>query len=83
MLIFSRIIALRTAARAREGERAAKERDRVHSLAHSDPLTGLLSTGAGSTTRCRWHLAKTSSERILALHARPRRPEARQRQVRP
>ena len=42
MLIFMRIAVLRTAARHRDAQRAAQERDTLHSLAHSDPLTGLL-----------------------------------------
>jgi diguanylate cyclase (GGDEF)-like protein len=67
MLIFSRIIALRTAARAREGERATKERDRLHSLAHSDPLTGLLNR-RGLDDALPQALVKASSERILALY---------------
>jgi diguanylate cyclase (GGDEF)-like protein len=42
MLIFIRIAVLRSAARHVEAKRAARERDTLHSLAHTDPLTGLL-----------------------------------------
>lgn len=42
MLVFLRIALLRTAARHKAAQRAARERDQLHSLAHSDPLTGLL-----------------------------------------
>lgn len=41
MLVFGRIAVLRTAALHREASRAALERDQMHSLAHTDALTGL------------------------------------------
>jgi GGDEF domain-containing protein len=63
MLIFS--ASSRCArARAREGERAVKERDRLHSLAHSDPLTGLLNRrGLDNACRC-------TCEDLLRAHPR-------------
>ena len=42
MLIFMRIVILRTAAVHQIAQTARRERDAMHSLAHSDPLTGLL-----------------------------------------
>jgi diguanylate cyclase (GGDEF)-like protein len=42
MLIFMRIAVLRSASRHRDAQRAVQERDTLHSMAHSDPLTGLL-----------------------------------------
>ena len=42
MLVFLRIALLRTASRHHDAQRAARERDTLHSLAHSDPLTQLL-----------------------------------------
>jgi len=42
MLIFMRIVILRAAAAHLAAESASRERDVLHSLAHSDPLTGLL-----------------------------------------
>ena len=41
MLIFMRIVILRTAAVHLAAQTASRERDVLHSLAHSDPLTGL------------------------------------------
>lgn len=41
MLIFMRIVILRAAAAQQAAQTATRERDALHSLAHSDPLTGL------------------------------------------
>jgi diguanylate cyclase len=41
LLIFMRIVILRTAATHLAAQHASRERDALHSLAHSDPLTGL------------------------------------------
>jgi diguanylate cyclase len=41
MLIFMRIVILRTAAAHLAAQHASRDRDALHSLAHSDPLTGL------------------------------------------
>lgn len=67
MLIFMRIALLRTAARHREAQRAALERDTLHSLAHSDPLTGLLNR-RGLDDVLAGALARATPERILALY---------------
>src|SRR6185436_2765737 len=42
MLIFMRVAVLRSAAIHAAAQRATLEHDTLHSLAHSDPLTGLL-----------------------------------------
>jgi diguanylate cyclase (GGDEF)-like protein len=67
MLMFMRIAVLRTAARHRDARRAALERDTLHSLAHSDPLTGLLNR-RGFDDALAGALERASSERILALY---------------
>ena len=41
MLLFMRMLGLRTAALRLEAQRASRERDAMQSLAHTDPLTGL------------------------------------------
>lgn len=41
MLLFMRMLGLRTAALRMEAQRASRERDAMQSLAHTDPLTGL------------------------------------------
>lgn len=68
MLIFLRIASLRTAARHREAQRAVGERDTLHSMAHSDPLTGLLNR-RGLDDALAAALASATPERILALYA--------------
>jgi diguanylate cyclase len=67
MLVFMRIAVLRTAARHRDAQRAASERDTLHSLAHSDPLTGLLNRRGldDALTRA---LGRATPERILAVY---------------
>lgn len=67
MLIFMRIALLRSAARHREAQSAARERDTLHSLAHSDPLTGLLNR-RGFDDALAGVLARTTPERVLALY---------------
>jgi diguanylate cyclase (GGDEF)-like protein len=67
MLIFMRIALLRTAARHRDARRAAQDRDTLHSLAHSDPLTGLLNR-RGFDDALAGALARATPERILALY---------------
>jgi diguanylate cyclase (GGDEF)-like protein len=66
MLIFMRIAVLRTAARHRDAKRAALERDTLHSLANSDPLTGLLNR-RGFDDALAGSLARATRERMLAL----------------
>ena len=67
MLIFMRIVVLRTEALHREAQRATKERDQLHSLAHSDPLTGLLNR-RGLDGALPPALAKVGADRLLALY---------------
>jgi diguanylate cyclase (GGDEF)-like protein len=67
MLMFMRIALLRTAARHRAARHAAQERDTLHSLAHSDPLTGLLNR-RGFDDALDSALARATPERILALY---------------
>ena len=50
MLIFMRIAVLRSAAMHSAAQRATLERDNLHSLAHTDPLTGLLNRRGLNTT---------------------------------
>jgi diguanylate cyclase (GGDEF)-like protein len=67
MLIFMRIAVLRTAAHHRDAKRAVRERDTLHSMAHSDPLTGLLNR-RGFDDALAGALARLTPERILALY---------------
>ncbi len=67
MLIFMRIAVLRTASRHRDAQRAARERDTLHSLAHTDSLTGLLNRRGFEDAVARG-LARAAPERILALY---------------
>ena len=67
MIIFLRIATLRSATRHREAQRAAQERDRLHSLAHSDPLTGLLNRRGLDDVLAR-ALGNASAERLLAVY---------------
>jgi diguanylate cyclase (GGDEF)-like protein len=67
MLVFMRIAVLRSAARHREARQAALERDTLHTLAHSDPLTGLLNR-RGLEDILSGALARATPEHILALY---------------
>ena len=67
MLIFMRIALLRTAARHRDAQRAAEERDALFSLAHSDPLTGLLNR-RGLADALDEALERAGPGRVLALY---------------
>jgi diguanylate cyclase (GGDEF)-like protein len=67
MLIFMHIAVLRTAARHRAAQRAMQERDTLHSLAHSDPLTGLLNR-RGLDEALRGAVGRVGPDRILALY---------------
>jgi diguanylate cyclase (GGDEF)-like protein len=58
---------LRTAARHRVAQRAMQERDTLHSLAHSDPLTGLLNR-RGLDEALRAAIPRMGGERILAVY---------------
>jgi diguanylate cyclase (GGDEF)-like protein len=67
MLIFMRIAVLRSAARHLVAQRAVQERDTLHSLAHSDPLTGLLNR-RGFDDALAVALGSATAERLLALY---------------
>jgi diguanylate cyclase (GGDEF)-like protein len=68
MLVFLRIATLRTAARHREAQRAAHERDNLRSLAHTDPLTGLLNR-RGLDDVLVGAIQRATPEHFLALYA--------------
>ena len=67
MLVFMRITLLRSAARHREAQKAAKESDRLKALAHSDALTGLLNR-RGLDDALANALVRATPERMLALY---------------
>jgi len=67
MLIFMRIAVLRSSARHLVAQRAVLERDTLHSLAHSDPLTGLLNR-RGFDDALAVALGRVAHERLLALY---------------
>jgi diguanylate cyclase (GGDEF)-like protein len=65
MLVFMRIAVLRSAARHHEAQRAAQERDTLHSLAHTDALTGLLNR-RGLDDVLSHAVKRATPERLLA-----------------
>jgi diguanylate cyclase len=67
MVLFLRIAILRTAASHAAAQRAALERDTMHSLAHTDPLTGLLNR-RGLHAALTATVPAASSERLLAVY---------------
>jgi diguanylate cyclase (GGDEF)-like protein len=67
MLIFMRIAVLRSAAKHHEARQAASERDTLHSLAHSDPLTGLLNR-RGLNEALAEALPRSSAGSMVALY---------------
>ena len=67
MLVFMRITLLRSAARHREAQKAAKESDRLKALAHSDALTGLLNR-RGLDDALANALVRATPESMLALY---------------
>lgn len=67
MLLFMRVMALRLAAMHAEARRAAHEREALHSLAHSDPLTGLVNR-RGLALQLDQRLAAAEPDRLLALY---------------
>jgi diguanylate cyclase (GGDEF)-like protein len=67
MVIFMHIAVLRTAARHHAAQRAMQERDTLHSLAHSDPLTGLLNR-RGLDEALKGAMSRVTPDRILALY---------------
>lgn len=66
MLLFLRVIALRLAATHAEARQAASERAALHSLAHTDPLTGLLNR-RGLDAQIGQRLLEARPDRQLAL----------------
>ncbi|MEP7156737.1 MAG: diguanylate cyclase [Betaproteobacteria bacterium] len=67
MLIFMRIAVLRSAAMHVAAQRATLERDNLHSLAHTDPLTGLLNRRGLNTTLAA-ALHNCNPENLLAVY---------------
>ncbi|MBL8519884.1 MAG: GGDEF domain-containing protein [Betaproteobacteria bacterium] len=67
MLVFMRIANLRSARLHREAQRATSERESLISMAHSDPLTGLLNR-RGLNDALRGALDRSSAERSLAVY---------------
>ncbi len=67
MLIFMRIAVLRSAAVHQAAQRATLEHDALHSLAHTDPLTGLLNRRGLQATLLA-ALPAATSDHILAIY---------------
>ncbi len=67
MLIFLRIAVLRSTAKHMEAQLAAQERDKLHSMAHSDPLTGLLNR-RGLNEALAAALPRSAPEKLLAIY---------------
>ena len=66
MLIFMRIAVLRSTAMHVAAQRAAQDRDTLHSLAHTDPLTKLLNR-RGLNTMLSAAVQSCAPERLLAV----------------
>ncbi len=67
MLLFLRVLGLRSRAFHTAAREAMRERDIMHSLAHSDPLTGLHNR-RGLQHALQVALAKTSSSKLVAVY---------------
>jgi diguanylate cyclase (GGDEF)-like protein len=67
MLIFMRIVILRAAAAHQAAQTASRERDQLHSLAHSDPLTGLLNR-RGLNAELAAALPRSTPQQSLAIY---------------
>jgi diguanylate cyclase (GGDEF)-like protein len=67
MLLFLRILGLRTLAVHAAAARATSERDALHSLAHTDPLTGLLNR-RGFNAALADALPRASDGQLLAVY---------------
>ncbi len=67
MLLFMRMLGLRTAALRLEAQRASRERDAMQSLAHTDPLTGLPNR-RGLDKALKAALPRSRPEGLLALY---------------
>ena len=66
MLIFMRVLGLRTLAIKAAALQAARERDLLHSLAHTDPLTGLANR-RGLTIALNTALARCTQDQQVAV----------------
>lgn len=67
MLVFMRILSLRTKALQSAMRLATRERDKFHTLAHTDPLTGLPNRRSLNETITR-ELTTTSPQNMLAVY---------------
>ncbi|MFZ6846254.1 diguanylate cyclase domain-containing protein [Undibacterium sp. RuTC16W] len=67
MLVFMRVLGLRTKALHTAAQNATRERDTLHSMAHTDPLTGLPNR-RGLNTNLNNLLPHASSDNILAVY---------------
>ena len=67
MLLFLRVMGLRTQAMHTEAQRALHERDQMHALAHSDPLTGLMNR-RGLQQALQAALPHATPERLVAVY---------------
>jgi diguanylate cyclase len=67
MLVFMRVLGLRTQAIQAAAKHAALERDAMHSLAHADALTGLPNR-RGLNSKLMAALPSASAERLLAIY---------------
>ncbi|MDP3230915.1 MAG: diguanylate cyclase [Acidovorax sp.] len=67
MLLFLRVLSLRSKAMRNAAQEAMRERDIMHSLAHSDPLTGLHNR-RGLQHALQVALATTSSSNLVAVY---------------
>lgn len=67
MLLFMRVLGLRTKALRTEALHATRERDAMHSLAHTDPLTGLPNR-RGLNMALASALARCGPDQLLAVY---------------
>ncbi|CAN7528014.1 sensor domain-containing diguanylate cyclase [Acidovorax sp. LjRoot129] len=67
MLLFLRVMGLRTQALQAAAQRALHERDQMHALAHSDPLTGLMNR-RGLQQALQAALPRATPERPVAVY---------------
>lgn len=67
MLLFMRVLGLRTKALRLEAQDANRERDVMHSLAHTDPLTGLPNR-RGLSIALASALSRCGPEKLLAVY---------------
>lgn len=67
MLLFLRVMGLRAAAMREKAQEALRERDLMHSLAHSDPLTGL-SNRRGLQHALQLALSSSAPNNLVAVY---------------